>query len=514
MADDGVITISFRDAYQFVLRGIIPALLVGAAAAAAAYLVSRSTEPFFRATSILLATRPGSASVYEVNVVEPNQLDPDIYRSAVMQGGLLERALEDALGSGLGHKELADWRQRVRVRADDNLISGLLRLEVDDPDPQLAQRVSNALATSLLAWDRERVLRNLQTNIAFLRQAIALLETQIASAEGDGLQEDAEALRATYDQRVAQLRTSEVMSLSTVVLGLLEPFRDASISSGPVNDRTAFVSVVAFTLFFLLSYIVLFLAHMIDPRIKTADDVQAFGGLLETIELPRPSEVTRYEDAIDDLATHLQLSFSRITSNPSSSVKGGSALVVISPAQDLAEPSIAIHIATTYAEAGLQVLLVDADLKTGALSKAFAESQPKGKLTTLLRVGEPDIGSRRNSSGPSNHLDFIAAGDVPSSIAAVSLARAAKSLIDEWRALYEIVIIYGGSLSTAYGALSLVQAADAVLVSLAKNRTLLREVRSTAAVVAEYSSAPIIAVVKTSWERRKDLVKKRRRRLD
>src|SRR5690554_3194750 len=140
--------ISFRDALRFVLRGLVPALLVAAAGAAVAYMLSRNPTPVYRATAILLATRPNSGYSETPNVMEPSQVDPDIYRSAVVHGGLLESALTIALGGQPSREELEQWRSQVRVRVDEGLISGLVRVEVEHEDPALAASVSNAVADS------------------------------------------------------------------------------------------------------------------------------------------------------------------------------------------------------------------------------------------------------------------------------------------------------------------------------------------------------------------------------
>lgn len=474
-------------------------MVLGVVAAGAAYLVSKSAEPVFRATAVLLATRPGAAYSYEVNVIEPSQLDPDIYRAAVMQGGLLERALENTVGDEWNPADLPSWRERVRVRVDDSLVSGLLRIEVDDPDPQLAERVSNAVATTLLTWDRERVLRNVQASVVSLSQTVVLLGAQIAAVEADGRQAEAQALRATREQRLAQLRSAEALSLSTVVLGLLEPFRDAVVSPEPVNDRAVFVAVVAFVVFVLLAYLVAFLARMVDPRVRSVDDLANVTGPRLVAEIPGGRSVERVRAAIDGLASKLQLSVSRANPSRDPDLPTGRAIVVTSPAGSYERTLLARHLATSYAEAGWRVLLVDADLREGALSKTLVDSKQRGTLAGYLRGGEFEWASVEN--GPAENLHVIAAGAVPVEGAAVLIGRAAEALLHDWKSRYQVVLIDASALALQAGTLALVQAADAVVLGVAKDRTHIRDIQAAIEELGQFDTKPVVTALSSMADR-------------
>src|SRR5690606_22085021 len=131
-----------------------------------------------------------------------------------------------------------------------------------------AVSISNTVADSLLAWDRDRVGMNVQATVAALHRSVLLLGTQIAVAEQSGDEDEARALRSARDQLTEQLRSAETLRLSAVAMGLLEPFRRAVLDPNPVNDRTVLATVAAFVLLFLLTYVVLFLVAATHPLVK------------------------------------------------------------------------------------------------------------------------------------------------------------------------------------------------------------------------------------------------------
>lgn len=486
--------ISFRDAWQFVARGFIPAILVAIVAALAAFFVSKEPESIYRATAVLLATRPGTTYFNDSNLIEPSQLDPSIYRSAVLQGGILEQVLEGEFGATPETGLVSAWRQRVRIRVDDSLISGLIYIDVDDVDQEVARRLANSISTGLLAWDRDRVLRNVQTTAASLDQKVQVLGAQIAEAEAVGAEREAQLLRAARDQRVAQLEAAEALGISAVVVGLLEPFRQALVDPKPVNNRSMFSAVVAFVLSFVGAYVALFLYRAVDPRIRSAEDLFNSTGLTAVAELPAQERKNQYESAIDRLATYVQSVVNPAAPTASTQSFEGKIVTVTSPSQSREGSLLALHLATTYANAGWQVLLVDADLNEGTVSRALGVADGKRSLTRFLRGATFDAPTKM-IHGVGKDLHFVAAGDTPVTGASVLLARSAPELLETWKTRYQLIIVDGMSMATSAGALALVREADAVVLAVRTNRSRIREVQAAKAELALVSKAPVMAAL-------------------
>lgn len=475
MNDQQFIKISFGDALRFLIRGFLPALGLAAAAAALAYFISRDPVPLYRSTAILLATRPGSAYSSTANIMEPAQVDPAIYRSAIVEGGLLEKAIGRVTEAEPSSDELAEWRKLVKVRVDENLISGLVRIQVENRDPALAANVANALADLLLNWDRDRVSRNIQATVSSLDRSLAVLAAQIAVEEQTGDSESAQVLRATREQRLSQLRSAEALSLSAIVIGLLEPFQNAVVEETPINQRNTFTVAVAFVLAFVLAYAFMLVRRLTDPRVRSVEDLARTSGLEPLATIPAYSPRSRFTEAIGRLAISLSLKHPRDRLANVTSSSRGVFIIVTSPTGRNERSLLARHLASTYAGSGWHVLLVDADLVEGGISASISAANQLPTLTDFLHdPGRTQPGTLTTASGTA--IDFIPAGAVPVDGAAMLLNREFSNLVGTWRGAYDILIVDSTALATSAGTLTMARDADIVLLVARKYKTKLHAV--------------------------------------
>lgn len=501
VSEEQFVKVSFGEAFSFFLRGLAPALVIACAAATVAFLLSRDPVPLYRSTAILLATRPASSYSTSTNTIEPSQVDPDIYRSAVVQGGLLENALTVVQGREPSPDEVASWRKRLKVRVDEGLISGLVRIEVDDHDPALAASVANGVADALLTWDRGRVSQNVQATIASLDRSLVVLAAQVAVAEQSGDGQTAQVLRATREQRLAQLRSAEALSLSAVVLGLLEPFRAATADVSPVNDRTVFLTAVAFALGFLITYIVLFFLRITDPRVRGAADLERIGTTERLAVIPSEQRRPAFVEAIGRLCTSLPAPGQGPDSGGQEVTAPGRVIVVTSPTDSSERGYLARHLAVAYSRVGWAVLLVDADLRDGVLTASLPTSKHVPALDALLRVGDQrDAGTLLNNS--EFEFNFIHAGAVPIEGATVLLGRRISQLINSWRTRYDVIVIDSTALATSASALTMASEADAIVLVVRKFRTRLADLQEAAKDLVRAGAVSIGTVLMTSAARR------------
>lgn len=469
MTDNDAATISFQDALTFVLRGFLPALIIATVCAAAAWLISRNPTPVYRATAVLLATRPNSGYSDSATIIEPAQLDPDIYRSAVVEGGLMESSLAAVLGERPSEEELTAWRRAISVRVDEGLISGLVRIEVDHNNPGLAREVANAIYQSLLGWDRDRVIMNVQETVASLRRSVLLIGAQLLAAEQAGNEDDAQVLRATRDSRQTQLRQAETLSLSVVAIGLLEPFSAAVVDPMPVNDRTTFITAVAFVLGFIAMYIIRFLVAAANPRVRNAAEIHARTGFQPILVLPNEGKRQEFAAAVERLAVALQRLKSKPTAASDEVGTNGLTISVMSPTTPEEKSLLAVYLARSFVRAGWRVLLVDADLKNAVTSRALPSPRGGPTVAELLQKGH--TGQIASKLPGLANLEYIPAGTGAVSGSAVTFARRLPSLIDLWRARFDVVIIDTAPTAVAPDAYSLADSVDATVIVTKANIT-------------------------------------------
>lgn len=494
MTDQQVIRISFHEALRFLLRGLPIALVVAGVAAAVAFFANLNPEPVYRSTAMLLATRPSSTNV--PSLIVPSQVDPEIYRLAIVEGELLPEALARVSGGEVSEEALEEWRRRVRVRVDENLVSSVVRIEVEDGSPTTAATVANALADALLAWDRTRVSRNVQATLASLNRSLAILGAQLLAAQEAGDMATQEVLEAQRSQLIADRQAAESLNLSAVVLGLLEPFRQAAPEAEPVNDRTTFFTVVAFAIFFLLTYVFLLARRLVDPAIMDPSDLAKAGGAEPVaVVAGRRKDAPEFQAGIGRVATAVPAR--RAAPGDAPGAAPASVVVVTAPTRMGAQHLLARSLAEAYARAGVRTLLVNADLaSTVGMTQA-----PVGNATVPM----VNLTQRPDRAEPTTvaidhgvYLDLLSLTPGTQHSASFGpLTQRLAALLAAWRDQYGVVIVDTSALAEASVALALADTADHVLVVAVQHVTQQTSVREAVQELGRAGHASIGTVLFT-----------------
>ncbi|HRP47681.1 MAG TPA: hypothetical protein PLT07_09050, partial [Trueperaceae bacterium] len=298
--------------------------------------------------------------------------------------------------------------------------------------------------------------------------------------------------------RQTQLRQAETLSLSVVAIGLLEPFRDAVIDPRPVNDRTLFITVVAFVLAVLAVYLVMFFAAATSPRVRNSNDMLTAADEEPIIVLPPESRGPQFAAAVERLAVALQ-ALRRPTGNDDT-VPIGLVVAVASPTDPNEKSLMALYLAKAYMRAGLSVLVVDADFKYSVASQALPAPRGGPTLADLLQKG---AGAQVASKVPGlATLEYIPAGARNGVGSSVSLARRMPGFINFWRSRYDVIIIDtppSGDFPDAY---SLANTVDAVVLLARAYMTPLDAYRTTVEVLEGSGAGSIFKVLSVGRRRR------------
>jgi tyrosine-protein kinase Etk/Wzc len=124
----------------------------------------------------------------------------------------------------------------------------------------------------------------------------------------------------------------------------------------------------------------------------------------------------------------------------------------------------AVNLALTLAQQEAAVLLVDADLRRGALHDLFDGDREPG-LSDVIRGGASlDEAIQSVRPGETSRLHFLATGPLPSNPAELLGSDAMHRLLDEWRTRYEMVILDAPPLNVVSDAAILGTRADGVLL--------------------------------------------------
>lgn len=178
-------------------------------------------------------------------------------------------------------------------------------------------------------------------------------------------------------------------------------------------------------------------------------------------------------------------------------------LVVTGPAPGAGKSNVAGNLALTLARQGVSTLLVDGDLRRGALHAKFGVDRDPGLAQVLAgEVGSGDAIRRVQPSGRGATLDLLPAGHGEAHPAELLGSERLRTLLDELRGHYAVVLLDTPPLSAAADAAVLGGLADAAILVTRSGATRIEELQEAAAKLRR-AGVPIGGVVLTGMPREK-----------
>ena len=319
---------------------------------------------------------------------------------------LISRPIVEAALTKLGSpKKFEDIFNNIRMKTIPG--TPLLKLIVRDPDASQAAILANTIAEEFIDQTKSKYQKNYvdqlstldsqtknlsalidqtEFEIGSLSSSIIQADTEISRLENlvSGYQNDSRALT----QNEEQIRLTIVQAADSVTL--VEP---AHPPSKPVQNRIFIIilaglvgSMVGITLVFILQYL--------DNRIHTSADVSAVLGLSvvgvigrrqkddpELLVSARPLSPLAEQFRVLTTKIHLILD----------SESHHNVLLVTSPEASVGKTFISANLAIAMANAGLRVILIDADLRQPRIHQLFRVRKSKG-LAGILHNNNKNIG--------------------------------------------------------------------------------------------------------------------------
>lgn len=360
------ITISLRDVIQFVLRGLIWAVLFAGVAGGAAYYLAQRESTVFRAEATLLVARTtGGFSQFGLSPVTAPPIDLSAYRAAAAS----DRVLADT-AANLGVTDVDEGAIRSLRGATSTFIAGdgrdssLLGIEARASTPAVAVARANAHAAALVEWDRRRATESLNRVITTLEQQIEALGEQIRAvqAAGDGAAQTQVdgliRLRADQQQQLAYAR-----ALVASAEGLLSVMQGADTSPRQIAPRPVMSALVAALIAGVLTYAFLLVRSALSTRLRSVDDIASASGLTILAQFPRSAganDAWRIQEASSYLRTNLLFALHEV--HPK-------IILVTSSNEGEGKTMVACQLAEGLARNGYRTLLVDADLRSPSVAE-------------------------------------------------------------------------------------------------------------------------------------------------
>jgi polysaccharide biosynthesis transport protein len=273
----------------------------------------------------------------------------------------------------------------------------------------------------------------------------------------------------------------------------------ASLPTSKSSKRKLELLVLGVILGLMLGIGTAYMRDRLDDRVRDRADLGRClnAPVLSEIPAVRRGSVRPEVGVIDDPRSPLAEAYRHVRARISplfvSTGSQGKVLLVSSARPGEGRTSVAINLAAVMAFTGAKVLLVDADLRNGALSRQFQVAGEPG-LTDLLadhaRIGDV---IRPTSLAPG--LSLIAAGTVADR--PVDLFDTARLLrtFGQLKVVADVVIIDSGPVRVVSDPLALVPFSDIVMVVADVRRTRRAAVTATAEEIRESGTATMVGVL-------------------
>lgn len=433
---EGGPSVGFEDILRSLLRGLVPMAICGLVGGVAAFFISSSMPEKYESSVTLLSSR-APTSLVTTDVVAPPQVDPRVYSRAVFSSDVIDNAMRYVMGRDITQRESDVFENSVTVSVENHEISSLIVISVRNENPAQAAEYADAIASQLVAWDRDRARHVLTEATAGLERAVAELTMELEQA-ANSQSPDAVQLQVTMaalrDQRMRELEATRLRSASVVAVGLLEVMNKAEVPIEAVAPRVLFNSVIAAVLGLIVGYGSSLLTSRLASRERSTSASGDAVGLSVLATLPDLSK--NFSLATDGLSRLRGALIAHCSKQLPAVV--GLAHTGDRPQQDW----IAAATAYSLARVRFKTLLIEADFapkKTG-FSDYLKDREGPSLENSLLAMKRGETGGVVRVAAGDHSFDVLPVRSVVSD-ASELLVRDLPSLLQVFKQKYEFILI-------------------------------------------------------------------------
>lgn len=284
------------------------------------------------------------------------------------------------------------------------------------------------------------------------------------TATGDSPEQARQIADAVVTQSAAQVRRLEGAS-SPVQVVMMAPASLSQVGRTPSPLKYLAAGILAGL---LIGYLIALVRHRFDTRLRTADDISDSFDIPILAVLPQSREIARTE-AFSESSFHSTESLRKLRTNLKYANVDHQARVILvtSPLQGDGKSSVAASLAKVMAEAGEDVILIDADLRRPSAADIYSLRGPIGLLQVL--VGSTSID---NAIRPTRitGLSVLPVFDTPPNPSEL-LGSARMAELVKYLARDRILILDAPPVLPVTDAVVLAQLADAVIMVASAGHT-------------------------------------------
>jgi succinoglycan biosynthesis transport protein ExoP len=462
-------------AWRIIRRGLFLVVACTVLAGGAALAFAKTRTKMYTATSALWFRDPGFDQKLFGSTYLPPATDPTTQQNTNVDLSSLPALYTltaHALGSGI-----TSARVQNELRAIPRGQSSIVDLVATDPNPQLASRIATTAGTQFVAFRQASDRAAIQRAIDAIHSDLAVGST--AASAGQQAQ-----LRRLQDQ---------LEVLSSLQTGDVELIQRATVPTSPSSPQVARDVAAGAVLGLLIGLAAVFARERFDQRIRTRGDLEALSDLPVLGDVPLTAR--------GGLAPPPQLEAFRLLRaalrylNVERDVM---TVAVVSSIPGEGKTTVASGLAIAAASVGVDVLLIESDLRKPTLAQRLGIPSARG-LSELLS-GQAELGEAivtahvQPDDGAPVSFDCILSGAAPPSPAMLLEKPAMEEMLAAVRSQYQLVVIDTAPAGVVSDAIPLCSLVDGVLVVSALN---ISQRDTTLRVLAQlgHVDAPVLGIV-------------------
>ncbi len=326
-----------------------------------------------------------------------------------------------------------------------------------------------------------------QMTTVTIPQNTVILEVRAASTDRQFAADMANSVAKNLATTVVEVAPKDDAGKATIDARVIDPATAAQQQFSPNKQRDALLGAFGGG---LLAALVIALWGLLDTRVRGESTIRRFTDLPVIGAIPQRKEKGRRPVVVTHPNGPSAEAYRGVRSSLRFSAVGRqmTAIGVTSSIPGEGKTTTAVNIALTYAEAGMRVLLVDADFRRPMVAEALGLDNGVG-LTTML-VEPVDFDSAKLSWGDSRLL-VLPAGEVPPNPAELLASSRMAEVLTELREQVDVMIVDTAPLLSVADATVIAPLLDTMIVvadvSQVRSAQLDRALKALAGVRAQVS---------------------------
>ena len=353
---------------------------------------------------------------------------PEVQTNPAISALLQQRALAQAAYEQERQRHKSDFPTMKQSRAQID--------ELGSQIDTIASRLRDGIRNQYEVAQRQET--SLKGTVDQLRGVT--LGEQDRSVQYNILRRETDTNRTMYDGLLQ--RYKEVSAQSGISSNNISMLDAADLPTFPVSPRPMLNLAIAGLAGLALAAMMIFARERFDDAIRSPDDVSRKLGLPFLSSIPLvPSNITPLE-ALDNPRSSLAEAYFALRTSLRLMSAGGvpASLLFTSSREAEGKSTTAYAIARGFAQIGMNVLLVDGDLRRPSLHRLMGTLSDVGLANVLARQTSLAVAVKSTNTP---NLSFLPAGPTPPSPAELLSGQGLPALLQEAASRFDLVVIDG-----------------------------------------------------------------------